>query len=402
MIMKKTLSVLLLFFILFTFVSCIDKIDSENCMVISTITPVESLTPTPTEIERPNFVNAKDYGAIGDGATDDTVALNKALSAAQNGVLYLPKGTYLVSGTLNLHTNTELLGCGKQSVIKLADTFSLTAYEWRDEKYYTERRSILLFDEDASHCYLHDFVLVGQSAAYVDEDEDGITVRGSNHIVENITVHDINYFPDAWEGRTCMTGGYGILAFHASVVSFHNLYVYNCGYECVGFESTNTATLSNSRMGVANQTGVQVHRSCENIYVTNNTIDLTGRVNGHASMTLDAPVAYPMNHIHVTDNHINGTVVTIGGGENHIFIHDNYINGVVYMNDSYYTQYMDIRGNHINGRIRARSDYAMIANNMINNPDSGNYMIALYGNNSLVINNLGVGSGSNDIKLQTH
>lgn len=45
-------------------------------------------------------VNALDHGAKGDGVTDDTVALQSAFSKVQStgGTLYLPTGTYLVSG----------------------------------------------------------------------------------------------------------------------------------------------------------------------------------------------------------------------------------------------------------------------------------------------------------------
>jgi Pectate lyase superfamily protein len=42
--------------------------------------------------------SVKDFGAVGDGKTDDTVALNKALEGT--GLLYFPVGTYLVSGQL--------------------------------------------------------------------------------------------------------------------------------------------------------------------------------------------------------------------------------------------------------------------------------------------------------------
>lgn len=42
--------------------------------------------------------SVKDFGAVGDGKTDDTAALNKALEGT--GLLYFPVGTYLVSGQL--------------------------------------------------------------------------------------------------------------------------------------------------------------------------------------------------------------------------------------------------------------------------------------------------------------
>ncbi len=42
--------------------------------------------------------SVKDFGAVGDGVTDDTAAINKALESM--GLLYFPTGTYLVSGQL--------------------------------------------------------------------------------------------------------------------------------------------------------------------------------------------------------------------------------------------------------------------------------------------------------------
>lgn len=53
-------------------------------------------------------VRAAPYGAAGDGITDDTDALQRAIDDHQ--AVFLPKGRYRVSRTLRLHPHTRLLG----------------------------------------------------------------------------------------------------------------------------------------------------------------------------------------------------------------------------------------------------------------------------------------------------
>lgn len=52
--------------------------------------------------------NVKDYGAKGDGITDDTKALQNAIN--QNEYVFLPKGYYRITDTLHLKKDTKLIG----------------------------------------------------------------------------------------------------------------------------------------------------------------------------------------------------------------------------------------------------------------------------------------------------
>jgi hypothetical protein len=61
--------------------------------------------------------SVKDYGATGDGVTDDTTALQTAFNA---GVGYIPKGTYVTSTTLQLPSNLVVFGDGAETIIKPA------------------------------------------------------------------------------------------------------------------------------------------------------------------------------------------------------------------------------------------------------------------------------------------
>jgi hypothetical protein len=56
-----------------------------------------------------SWANVKtNYGAAGDGATDDSAAIQKALNAlsSTNPTLYFPAGTYLITQTLTLSAKT--------------------------------------------------------------------------------------------------------------------------------------------------------------------------------------------------------------------------------------------------------------------------------------------------------
>jgi polygalacturonase len=62
-------------------------------------------------------VNVKDYGAVGDGVTDDTAAIQAALDAFNR--VYLPAGTYITSAALTLNANNEISGDGDNSIIDI-------------------------------------------------------------------------------------------------------------------------------------------------------------------------------------------------------------------------------------------------------------------------------------------
>jgi hypothetical protein len=62
-------------------------------------------------------INIKKYGAAGDGITDDTAAIQKAINLGCS--VYFPAGTYKVNG-LNLRSNSTYYGDGEKSIIKLS------------------------------------------------------------------------------------------------------------------------------------------------------------------------------------------------------------------------------------------------------------------------------------------
>lgn len=76
---------------------------------------------TATVVARPSVTDVRDYGATGDGSTDDTAAIAAAVSAAHTAgnSIYFPAGEYLVTAfpTLNDYDTIHGDGADKSTVI---------------------------------------------------------------------------------------------------------------------------------------------------------------------------------------------------------------------------------------------------------------------------------------------
>lgn len=71
-----------------------------------------------------------DYGAVGNGTTNDRVAIQNALNAAEadgGGIVFFPCGTYLIDNTLKLPNKVQMLGMGGTTFGAGANDISLAA-----------------------------------------------------------------------------------------------------------------------------------------------------------------------------------------------------------------------------------------------------------------------------------
>ena len=73
-----------------------------------------SLTKTTYSMIEGALINALDFGAVGDGVTDDTAAIQLAINA---GPVFIPAGTYKVSSTITLPSNSKVHGAGINKTI---------------------------------------------------------------------------------------------------------------------------------------------------------------------------------------------------------------------------------------------------------------------------------------------
>lgn len=94
-----------------------------------------SLTPVTRSLQSvlDETVSIRDFGAKGDGSTDDTAAINRALQqiypSTLNGTypnvrrtIHVPAGNYKITGTINIPPNCKLVGDGKNNTIISATT----------------------------------------------------------------------------------------------------------------------------------------------------------------------------------------------------------------------------------------------------------------------------------------
>ncbi|MCB1650744.1 MAG: hypothetical protein KDI46_01695 [Alphaproteobacteria bacterium] len=89
----------------------------EGSMAAPDFTPVGTGAATRTSHDKfSDMISVKDFGATGDGLTDDTNAIINALNAADS--VFLPEGEYVVSATITLGERKTLIGAGQKSVLK--------------------------------------------------------------------------------------------------------------------------------------------------------------------------------------------------------------------------------------------------------------------------------------------
>jgi hypothetical protein len=71
--------------------------------------------PRSVQSKERDIVSVKDFGAVGDGVTDDTAAIQAAVNAAEanrNNEIYFPVGNYVIAGTITIHGGIRLIGSG--------------------------------------------------------------------------------------------------------------------------------------------------------------------------------------------------------------------------------------------------------------------------------------------------
>lgn len=147
-----------------------------------------------------NIINVKNYGATGDGVTDDTNAIAAAIEILPlGGILYFPAGIYRVS-SIFLKSDMTVQGDGWCSVIQLLDS----AHIQDGIEDYTQRNNCLHIqgtkDNPIKNIIVKDIKLDGRRSTQVsggasaDGRLDGLMIRYASDIhVENVWMYNNGY-----------------------------------------------------------------------------------------------------------------------------------------------------------------------------------------------------------------
>jgi hypothetical protein len=127
------------------------KLDvNGNTIITGSLTVTGEIRSKTTDV-----YNVKNYGAAGNGSTNDTVAILQAISASQaagGGAVFFPNGTYVITSSLTIPTNPQcdvaLIGNGANvSIIKQTSNtdgiyFDMNDGTTGDQKYQVVLRGI--------------------------------------------------------------------------------------------------------------------------------------------------------------------------------------------------------------------------------------------------------------------
>lgn len=214
-----------------------EPIKDSRAKIDDNFQTIENVLNTYTE----NAFEAGAYGALFDGVTDDTAAIQAAIDAANaagGGVVSLPAGTAIISSPLVLYSNIFIFGQGKEATI-LKTSVSSGALPGG--------AIINSGGLDIDNIILARFKVLGHGEAQTSGS--GIYIYAAsgarnNMLFDNLHIQD---FPE-----------YGLYVRTPILVNITNCRIRNAGLDGIFLENGTSAVLSNTYTTGGNRSGVHL------------------------------------------------------------------------------------------------------------------------------------------------
>lgn len=162
------------------------------------------------------YINVRHYGAVGNDTTDDTTAFTSALAAlpSTGGTLFVPPGTYKLTGLLTLSTaNTTILGSGAK--------LHWTAFGSSAHGSLGAGTSGIRIT--ANNCTLRGLILYGPTVGAYVANQSLVVAVGTSRVapLTRLTVDGCELYD---------VGSYGILTQFVNDITLTGNYLHNLGY----------------------------------------------------------------------------------------------------------------------------------------------------------------------------
>jgi Ca2+-binding RTX toxin-like protein len=266
-----------------------------------------------------NELHVKDFGAVGDGLTDDTHAVQAAINAAEGGqTLYIDPGTYRLTDVILISSHTTITGAGTLSVLK---------FTWKDQTqgpdFHLGNRNRKDTDAGDSNIVLRDFVVEGGDTGLpYGEDQNSVTHGISFRKVSDLQVTGV---------QVRKVSGFGIANTGLVRGTFTENNIHDVGRDGItsfplirendpsfsGYPLTDLLISNNEFVNVGDDaiavhagtaSSVNLTNAPNNITITHNTI--TGRQTNHALAQGRGIVLSGVHQALVANNTIQDTVST--------------------------------------------------------------------------------------------
>lgn len=209
-----------------------------------------------------DVISIKDFGAIGNGSTDDTAAIQAALNYANSiggGVVYIPPGRYrkadTVGSSLVMYSNTTLRGDGDASILFFDDTPSVV-----------RSGNDMLVASNTSNIAFENFKVEGTALTYLNETNQKQCFTGSNIDglrMNNVTITGTRFMATAFSyvkngvftnNRLSYCVRDGIRATNSNNIVVSNNVLSNVSDDAIALHAINTAAIPGAGFVVTGNT----------------------------------------------------------------------------------------------------------------------------------------------------
>jgi hypothetical protein len=198
-----------------------------------------------------DFVNVKDFGAVGDGIADDTVAINRAITQIYlttrlsnypqvRRTIYFPAGTYIVSGaTILIPPYARLVGDGIEStIIKQTDSAQSSLFQLTDSMYQT---GATLGQNSAT---LPGYITVEHMTLANTSDKDIAVIDSAEHV----TFFGVEFLGSLSSPTTSGSQGYAGVRINSFARTTRNVNFWSCKFKNTRYAALSDDASSDVRM----------------------------------------------------------------------------------------------------------------------------------------------------------